>query len=67
MGLEDTKDFVTSDEADLGDAVGVAKSDANLGGGETLPGKLDDVVDDVLWCCLEPRWGSAAVGQSRGR
>jgi hypothetical protein len=53
LGLEDTD-------------VGVTKSDTDLGG-ETVPGELDYVVDDVLWCCLEPRCGSAAVWQSRGR
>jgi len=67
LGLEDTENFVTSDEADLGDAVGVTEGDADLGRSETLPGEFDDVVDDILRCCLEPRGRSAAVGQGRGR
>ena len=67
LGLEDTEDFVTGDEAHLGDAVGVTEGDADLGQSETLPGEFDDVVDDILWCCLEPRGRSAAVGQGRGR
>lgn len=67
VGLEDTEDLVTSDEADLGDAVGVTEGDTDLGGSETLAGEFGDVVYDVLGGRLEPRRGSAAVGEGRGR
>jgi hypothetical protein len=65
--LEDTKDLVSGDEADLRDPVRVAEGDTDLGGGETLAGELDDVVDDVLRGRLEPRRRRAPVGERRGR
>jgi len=67
MRLKDTEDFVAGDEADLGDAMRVTEGDTDLGRGEAFPGELDDVVDDVLRSCLEPRWGCAAVGEGGGR
>jgi hypothetical protein len=67
LRLEDTEDFVTGDETDLGDTVRVTEGDTDLGGGKAFPGELDDVVDNVLWGCLKPRRGSAAVRESRGR
>ena len=67
VALQDTQDLVTSDEADLGDAVRVAEGDTDLRGSETLTGELDDVLDDILGRCLEPRRGSAAVREGRGR
>ena len=54
LSLENTEDLVTRHEADLGDAVRVTKCDTDLGWGEALSGKLCDVLDDVLWRCLEP-------------
>ena len=54
LGLQDTEDLVTGDEAHLGDTVRVTEGDTNLGGGQTLTGELDDVLDDVLRGSLEP-------------
>ena len=65
--LEDTKDLVTSHEADLGDTVRITEGDTDLGGRKTLARKLGDVLDDVLGRGLEPGGGRAAVGESRGR
>ena len=65
MGLEDTEDLVTRDEADLGDAVRVAEGDTDLGGGHALAREFGDVVNDVLRGRLQPRRGSAAVREGR--
>jgi len=67
LGLEDTEDLVTGDEADLGDTMRVTEGNTDLGGSQTLAGELDDLVDNVVMGGLEPRWRSAAVWESRGR
>lgn len=54
VGFEDTEDLVSGDEADLGDTVGVAEDDTDLGWGEALPGELGDVLDDVIGGGLQP-------------
>lgn len=46
--------------------MGVTENDTDLGRGETLLGKLEDVLADLLGGGLEPRGGSAAVGERRG-
>lgn len=65
VALEDTEDLVTSHEADLGNTVAVPQDDTDLGGSQALPGELHDVVHDVVGSGLEPRRGSATVGESR--
>lgn len=67
LGLEDTEDLVTSDEADLGNTMRVTESNTDLRGSKTLAGKLDDLVDDFFWGSLEPGRGSPAVRKGRGR
>ena len=67
LGFEDTEDLITGDEAYLGDTVRVAEGNTDLGGGQTLAGELDDLVDNILRGGLEPRRGSAAVRESGGR
>jgi hypothetical protein len=67
LGFEDTEDLVTGDEAHLGDTVRVTEGNTDLGWGQTLAGELDDLVDNILGGGLEPRRGSAAVGESGGR
>lgn len=67
LGLEDTEDLVTSDEADLGDAVGVTEGNTDLRRGQTLAGELGDLLDDLLGGSLEPRRGRAAVREGGGR
>lgn len=67
MSLEDTEDFVTSDESHLGDTVRVTEGNTDLGGGQTLTGELGDVLIDILGGGLEPGRGSAAVREGRGR
>lgn len=54
LSFENTEDFVACHETDLGDAVRVTKGDTDLGWSEALSSKLCDVLDDVLWRCLEP-------------
>lgn len=54
LGLQDTKDLVTSDKAHLGDAVRVTEGDTDLRGCQTLAGQLADVLDDILRSGLEP-------------
>lgn len=65
--LEDTEDLVTSNETDLGDTLAVTELDTDLRGGHTLTGELDDLLNNLLGGGLEPRGGSATVGQSRAR
>jgi hypothetical protein len=65
--LEDTKDFVTSDEAHLGDTMRVTESDTDLGRGKALAGELSDVLDDIFLRGLEPRRLVTAVRKGRGR
>ena len=67
VGLQDTEDLVTSDEAHLWDTVRVAEGNTNLRGCQTLARQLRDVLDDILRRGLQPRRGSAAVGKGRGR
>ena len=56
----------TSDDTDLGNAVGVAQDDTDLRGSSTLLGELADLLDDLLGGGLEPRRGSARVGDGGG-
>lgn len=65
VGLEDTEDLVTSNEADLGNSVGVTQDDTDLGGGGTTLGETADLLNDLVGSGLQPRGGSAAVGGSR--
>ena len=46
--LEDTEDFVTGDESDLGDTVRVTKDDTDLRWGQAFAGQFTDVVDDIF-------------------
>ena len=65
VGLQDTEDLVTREEAHWWDAVRVAEGDTDLGGGHALARELGDVVNDVLRGRLQPRRGSAAVRKGR--
>ena len=67
MRLEDTQNFVSGDEAHLGDTVRVTEGDTDLGRGETLTSELDYVLDDIIWRGFEPGWRGAAVREGRGR
>ena len=58
---------LTGDNLDLSDTVGVTENDTNLRRSGTLTGELADLVDDLLGGGLQPRWGSAGVGESAGR
>lgn len=57
----------TSDDADLGNAVGVTEDDTDLRGSSTLLGELADLLDDLVGSGLQPRRGSARVGDGGGR
>ena len=47
--------------------MGVTENDTDLRRGGTLTGELADLVDDLLGGGLQPRWGSARVGEGAGR
>jgi hypothetical protein len=66
-GLQDTQNAVTSDDLDLGNAVGVTQDDANLRRGSTLTGELGDLVNDLLGSGLQPGRGSTRVRNGGGR
>ena len=57
----------TSDDADLGNAVGVTQDDTDLRGSSTLLGELADLLDDLVGGGLQPRRGGARVGNCGGR
>lgn len=57
----------TSDDLDLGNTVGVAEDDTDLGRSSTLLGELADLVNDLVAGDLEPRRSSARVGDGGGR
>lgn len=65
MALQHPEDLVAGDEAHLGDSMGVAEGDTDLGWGEALAGEFDDVLDDFVGGGLEPRWRCAAVWEGR--
>lgn len=67
FGLQDAQNLVASNNSDLGDAVGVAKSNTNLRRSGTLASELADLVDDLGRSGLQPSWRVAAVGEGRGR
>lgn len=67
MALEDTQNLVTSQEADLWHALGVAQLDADLRGRETFTGELDDHLYYVVGRRLEPCGRRAFVRERRGR
>ena len=65
LSLQDSENLGTSDALELGDTHGISESDADLRWGETLLGKLADVLNDILRLDLQPRWRSALVRESR--
>ena len=65
VGLEDADDLLAGDGLDLRDAIGVTEDNTNLGGGETLLGKLADVLLALDRGGLKPRGRGALVGARR--
>jgi len=65
--FEDTQYFVPSDKTHLGNTMRVTESDTDLRRGQTLAGKLDDVLDDIIWGSFEPGGRGAAVREGGGR
>jgi len=63
VGLQDADDFLTRDRLDLGDAVGIAQDDSDLGRIQPLLGQLAHVVFDVGGRYLQPRRRRALVRQ----
>lgn len=57
----------TSDNLDLGNAVRVSENDTNLRRSGTLSGELGDLLNDLVGGGLQPRRGSAGVGDRGGR
>lgn len=55
----------TSDDADLGDSLGVTENDTDLRGSSTLTGQSADLLLDLGGSGLEPRGSSARVGKRR--
>ena len=48
MRFQDTEDLVTSNEADLGDTMGVTQSNTDLRRSQTLASEFDDLVNDII-------------------
>jgi hypothetical protein len=67
VGLQDTKDFVTGDKADLGNPMRVTQGNTDLGGGQALASEFPDVLNDIFWSGLQPRGRGATVWEGRGR
>jgi hypothetical protein len=62
VSLEDTHDLLSGDGVDLCNAMGVTEDDTDLTGGETLLGKLADVLLNVGGGDLAPTGWGAFVG-----
>ncbi len=52
--LQDSENFAASDTLNLGNASSVSESDADLGWGAALLGKLDDLFNEVASADLDP-------------
>merc|ERR1712097_117214 len=61
LGAEDAHDLVAGNHLHLGNAVGVAENNTDLGRGVALLGHVADLLDGVRGALLHPRWGSALV------
>ena len=55
----------TSHNLDLGNTVAVPQDNTNLRRGNTLPGELADLLDDLVGRGLQPRWRGARVRDGR--
>ncbi len=58
--------ILTSNDFDLGNAMAVSEDDTNLRRSRTLSGEFADVLDDGLWCALEPGRHRSRVWDGRG-
>jgi len=56
LSLQDTKDLVASDKADLSYSMTVPEDDTNLGGCEALLSKLENLVLNLVRCQFQPLW-----------
>jgi len=54
LRFEDTENFVSSDETDLGNTMRVTEGDTDLGGSQSLTSKLNDLFDNVFWGGFKP-------------
>jgi len=62
--LQNTQNLAASHALDLGNAVAVSESDADLGGGASLLGELHNLLDEVVGGNLDPAGGRLAVGEA---
>lgn len=65
--FEDTEDFISGDETNLGDSMRVTQYDTDLGGSHSSAGEFVDLVDDFCRGSFEPRRSTTGVRESRGR
>lgn len=63
----DIRRKLTSDNLDLGNAIGVTKEDTDLRRGDTLAGQLANLLNNLLGGGLQPRRRVARVGDGGGR
>jgi len=56
LALQDTKNLVASDKADLCYSMAVPEDDTNLGRCEALLSKLENLVLDLIRCQFQPLW-----------
>ncbi len=61
--LENAQNLRASDRLDLGDTMRVAQDQTNLRGSQTLASQLADLIAEVVRRNLQPRRGSATVGE----
>ena len=62
--FQDSEDFTSSDALDLGDAMAISESDANLRRGETLLRELDNLINEVVGRNSDPAWCSFSVWEA---
>ena len=62
--LQDSEDFAASDALDLGDAMAISESDADLRWGETLLGGRDNLINEVVGGNSDPAWSRLSVWEA---
>ncbi len=67
VGLQDSENLVSRDEANLGNSVRIPQCDTNLRWRKTFPRELGDLFNDLVGSGFEPGGRGAAVGECRAR
>lgn len=64
--FQDSQDLVTGDNLRLGNTVSISQENTDLGWSQTLPGVLNDLLNDLVRSQLEPSWSVSRVWKCGG-